>query len=147
MTKIFLDTNVILDLMIPGREGKDAAQGLLDLREAYPDRIRLHLSFLSVADIAYILRKHLPAGRIKASLRDLLKMCQALGMSDMFFYDAFASECPDFEDALQIACAEADYCDFILTSNVRHFQGFTRIPVMTPADFLAQLVKENTPRT
>ena len=35
MTKIFLDTNVILDLLIPGREGKDAAQGLLDLREAY----------------------------------------------------------------------------------------------------------------
>ncbi len=28
MTKIFLDTNVILDLLIPGREGKDAAQDL-----------------------------------------------------------------------------------------------------------------------
>ena len=133
MTKIFLDTNVILDLLIPGREGKDAAQGLLDLREAYPDRIRLHLSFLSVADIAYVLRKHLPASEIKATLQALLKTCQAIGMTDLFLHDA------DFEDALQIACAETDFCDFILTSNTRHFQGYTRIPVMTPAEFLARL--------
>ena len=139
MTKIFLDTNVVLDLLIPGREGKDAAQGLLDLREAYPDRIRLHLSFLSVADIAYVLRKHLPASEIKATLQALLKTCQAIGMTDLFLHDALASNCPDFEDALQIACAETDFCDFILTSNTRHFQGYTRIPVMTPAEFLARL--------
>ena len=60
-------------------------------------------------------------------------------MSDMFLYDALRSDCPDFEDALQIACAEADNCDFILTSNIRHFQRYTRIPVYTPAEFLEKL--------
>ena len=57
MTKIYLDTNVILDLYIPGREGKAAARTLLDLQESSEDTIRLYLSFLSVADIAYVLRK------------------------------------------------------------------------------------------
>ncbi len=43
MTKIFLDTNVILDLYIPGREGKTAAQTLLDLKESAGGSLRLYL--------------------------------------------------------------------------------------------------------
>ncbi len=139
MTKLFLDTNVILDLCIPGRPGKEAARCILDLQEAFPDEFRLHLSFLSVADIAYVLQKHLPKPRIKEFIRDLLRICQAVGMSDIYLYDALDSACPDFEDALQIACAETDFCDFILTSNLRDYQGHTRIPVMTPGEFLKKL--------
>ena len=41
MTKIFLDTNIILDLYIPGREGKAAARALLDLKASAGDDIRL----------------------------------------------------------------------------------------------------------
>ena len=139
MTKIFLDTNVILDLYLPERQGKDAARRLLDLRDSCPETIRLHLSFLSVANIAYSLRKIFSREQAAGHIRDLLQLCQAVGMSDIFIYDALRSDCPDFEDALQIACAEADNCDFILTSNTRHFQKYTRIPVFTPADFLLKL--------
>ncbi len=139
MTKVFLDTNVILDLYLPGRQGKDAARRLLDLREACPEDIRLHLSLLSVANIAYILRKAFSREQTAGHIRDLLQLCQAVGMSDMFLYEALRSDCPDFEDALQITCAEADNCDFILTSNIRHFQRYTRIPVYTPAAFLKNL--------
>ena len=145
MTKIFLDTNVILDLYIPGREGKAAAQSLFNLKESAGDDIRLYLSFLSVADIAYVLRKHLGNGRLEEVLRELLHLCDVLPMSDFSIRDALESSCPDFEDALQISCAEIKECDFLLTSNLRHFQGNTWIPVLTPAQFLENL-REHAPR-
>ncbi|MBR5724471.1 MAG: PIN domain-containing protein [Bacteroidales bacterium] len=144
MTKIFLDTNIILDLYIPEREGKSAARSLLDLRESFGNDIRLYLSFLSVADIAYVLRKYYDKARMKEIIRELLHFCDVLSMSDIFIFDALDSPCPDFEDALQISCAEIKECDFLLTSNLRHFQGNTWITVLTPAQFLEKLQKNTS---
>lgn len=139
MTKIFLDTNVILDLYMPGREGKAAARSLLDLKESAGDDIRLYLSFLSVANIAYVLRKHFDKAQMKEIIRELLHFCNVLSMSDISIFDALNSSCPDFEDALQLSCAEIKECDFLLTSNLRHFQGETWMTVLTPALFLEKL--------
>ena len=139
MTKLFLDTNVILDLYIPGREGKEAARTLLDLRDASEDNIRLYLSFLSVANIAYVLRKHYDKARMKEIIRELFHFCDVLSMSDISILDALDSPCPDFEDSLQLSCAEMKECDFLLTSNLRHFQGNTWMTVLTPAQFLEKL--------
>ena len=139
MTKLFLDTNVILDLYIPGREGKEAARTLLDLRDASEDNIRLYLSFLSVANIAYVLRKHYDKARMKEIIQELFHFCDVLSMSDISILDALDSPCPDFEDSLQLSCAEMKECDFLLTSNLRHFQGDTWITVLTPTQFLEKL--------
>ncbi|MCR4860236.1 MAG: PIN domain-containing protein [Bacteroidales bacterium] len=145
MTRIFLDTNVILDLFIPGREGKAAARTLLDLKETAADSIRLYLSFLSVADIAYVLRKHYDAPRIKELIRELFRLCNILSVSDISLLDALDSACPDFEDAIQISCAETAGCDFLLTSNLRHFRDHTWMTVLTPAQFLTELEAHNRP--
>ena len=139
MTKIFLDTNVILDLIIPGREGKDTARSILDLQAASEDSVRLYLSVLSVANIAYVLRKHCEKKQTQELIRDLFHSCCILGMPDMSVYDALRSKCPDFEDALQISCAEGADCDFLLTSNTQHFLGYTWLTVLSPAQFLAGL--------
>jgi predicted nucleic acid-binding protein len=144
MTKIFLDTNVILDLYIPGREGKTAAQSLLDLKESAGDDIRLYISFLSVANIAYVLRKHFGKERLKELTRELLHFCDVLSMSDYSIFDALESPCPDFEDALQISCAEMKECDFLLSSNLRHFQGNTWMTVLTPVQFLEKLQERDS---
>ena len=139
MTKLFLDTNVILDLYIPRREGKEAARTLLDLRDASEDNIRLYLSFLSVANIAYVLRKHYDKARMKEIIRELFHFCDVLSMSDISILDALDSPCPDFEDSLQLSCAEMKECDFLLTSNLHHFQGTTWMTVLTPTQFLEKL--------
>ena len=139
MTKLFLDTNVILDLYIPRREGKEAARTLLDLRDASEDNIRLYLSFLSVANIAYVLRKHYDKARMKEIIQELFHFCDVLSMSDISILDALDSPCPDFEDSLQLSCAEMKECDFLLTSNLHHFQGNTWMTVLTPTQFLEKL--------
>ena len=54
MTKIFLDTNVILDFILE-REGADDATDILQLGE--DKQIELAVSFLTMANTAYVVRK------------------------------------------------------------------------------------------
>ena len=81
--------------------------------------------YLTVANAAFIFKK----GRQK----DEVLNC----MNDMQIHDALKCKSPDFEDSLQIMCAEEKGCDVILTNNVTHFRDYTDIPVLTPAEFLS----------
>ena len=49
----------------------------------------------------------------------------------------------DFEDMLQYQCAMANHCDIILTRNCKHFD-FAQIPVLTPSDYLSQIMDQNS---
>lgn len=132
--KIFLDTNVIIDRIIE-REGSYLANALFSYYNSGSDR--LYASFLSVANTAYILRKTHTRLKLHDSIKDFLSECCILPMNDMQIYNALTCKSPDFEDSLQIMCAEQKECDVILTNNVTHFRGFTDIPVLTPAEFLS----------
>lgn len=132
--KIFLDTNVIID-RISEREGSYLANALFSYYNSGSDR--LYASFLSIANTAYILRKTHTRFKLHDLIKDFLSECCILPMNDMQIYDALTCKSPDFEDSLQIMCAEQKECDVILTNNVTHFRGFTDIPVLTPADFLS----------
>lgn len=132
--KIFLDTNVILDCIIPGRRYEYSSARILSIRNTID--ISICISILSVADIAYILRKMESRDKILQRLRILLDKCKVLPMNDMQLYKALGSLTPDFEDALQMSCAWMECCDCIITGNVQHFGTYTTIPVYTPEEFL-----------
>ena len=134
--KIFLDTNVLLD-MVQDRAGADNARQIVGIcREN--NWTRLYVSYLSMANIAYVLRKK-PTEEVKDCLARLYKLVGILPMNDMQLMTAIRNcDSPDFEDALQIMCAEEKDCDVIISSNISHFRPFTDIPVLSPAEFLAQ---------
>ncbi len=132
--KIFLDTNVVLD-RISKRSGSALAGDIFSCFNSNFNRI--YISYLSIADSAYILRKTYSRQELLEKIEGLLKECCVLPMNDMQIYDALKCKSPDFEDSLQIMCAEQKECDVILTNNVTHFRGFTDIPVLTPAEFLS----------
>ncbi len=135
--KIFLDTNVILDVYYEGRPGKEAALKILQIGNQ-PLSSRTYLSVLSVANVHYVLRKSLGKEKAKECVRELFEACKVAHMSDSVIYHALRSESPDFEDALQIATAESTACDVIITHNKKHFSGFTPIPVYTPEEFITR---------
>ena len=134
--KIFLDTNILLDLVLD-RAGTDDARKIAGIGEEN-DWVRMYASYLSMANMAYILRKK-PVEEVKDCLSRLCKFINILPMNDMQLMSAIRNcDSPDFEDALQIMCAEEKDCDLIITSNPSHFRDYTDIPVLSPADFLAQ---------
>lgn len=139
--KIFLDTNVILDTILPERADQTDTYSLMNLPMLHRWDCRICISILSIANIAYIARKIVGKDAVKSRLKTILDDYHISPMNDFCLYQALRSTSPDFEDALQIAAAEGDACDVIVTHDKRHYLGYTALPVYTPEEFLAKCRK------
>lgn len=133
MQKIFLDTNVVVDI-VQKREGEQNVRKILAYA-ASDQWVRLYVSYLSMANLAFIVRK---AGitRVKDTIKDIMDWCDVVSSSDAQIMHALKCDSPDFEDSLQIACAESKNCDVIITRNPKHFSDYTEIPVISPEEFV-----------
>lgn len=136
MKKVFIDTNVLIDFILE-REGAKNAADILQLGEE--KKIRTAASFLTMANTAYIIRKGRTQTELYALLADLSDMIEILPMDERQFKDALDRPASDFEDVLQYECAKAHGCDVIVTRNSWHFP-FAQIPVLSPAEFLGQML-------
>lgn len=128
--KAFFDTNVLLDL-IEQREGECNVRQITQYLQGPYDRICI--SYLSLANAAYILRKVFPSNQMRTILAEINAKMKVVPGLDQHIYDLQKVSGDDLEDCLQILCAE---CDVIITRNVRDFKGNTMIPVLTPEEFL-----------
>ena len=137
MKKVFIDTNVILDFLL-GREGCGYAKQILQFGD--DGLIRNQTSFLSMANIAYVLRKYQSHDETVGTLRLLMKEFSVLPMGHQQFYEALATCGPDIEDTLQWTCAAFGESDCIVTSDIRHFLE-SPIPVYTPKEFVTLLTE------
>lgn len=134
MSKIFLDTNIILDVILPDRPSAEASRRVLSMGS---EDCRLYLSCISVATLSCVLQKNLGKEQASEIIKEWYKRHYVLSVSDMSVYDALRSSCPDFEDAMQISCANSNNCDCIITNNVKHFRGHAPMQVFTPEEFVS----------
>lgn len=135
---VFLDTNIFLD-QLQQRAGMESAERILALGRQ--GQIRICLSALTVVNVAYIMRKTESLDKIKKVFSDWMDAFVILPDSDMDIYGSIRSDNPDFEDAMQLACADAARVDAIVTGNKKHFAPYTDIPVFTPDEFLAKITE------
>ena len=133
MKTLFLDTNILVDFILE-REGADDAAQLLQLGE--DRKVRIAVSFLTIANLAYIIRKGRTQEEIYAIITDFQEMFDVLSMDSRQLKKALHSPAADFEDMLQYQCARAHHCDLIITRNGKHFR-FSEIGVATPKEYLA----------
>ena len=134
--RVFLDTNVVLDTIVPGRQYEEFSKRVINIGNVDP--LRFSISALSLANIAYIMRKQNTLNEVKQSIDAMCNAWRVLGMNEFNIYEALRSDCPDFEDALQISIAEGD-CDVLVTNNTKHFKGYTALEVCTPEEFLSNI--------
>lgn len=131
MSRVFLDTNVLLDAALARDDGAAAAiltaceYGVLDGC----------VSFLTVANMAYVLRKGRSARELRGLLREYVSNVTVLPMEPGQLERAYLVDAPDFEDVLQYECAASGGCGTIVTSNVRHFCFAKGIDVMDKGEF------------
>ena len=129
--RLLIDTNVLIDLLCE-REGYEQAGHILALSDN--PQCALYTSVLSIANLAYILRK--------ALYQSLNKLSNRLNISPMTqesFERALSLEASDFEDALQYYSALQADCEVIITRNKKDFK-FSEIAVCSPDEFLAQFL-------
>ena len=134
MKRIFLDTNVLLDFVL-SREGEQDAMDIFQMGE--DNEIELVVSFLTMANVAYVARKHRTRDELYEYLRELSSLFRILPMDQSQYLEALNTIVSDFEDMLQYVCARKYKCNVIITRNIKDFP-FSDILVLSPKQFLAK---------
>ena len=138
--KAFLDTNILLDLLLE-REGYEASAQILQLRDE--GKIGLCVSILTMINVAYVYKKTVGQNAVIPNLKYLSAIVDVLPMDNDTLEQALYMEGKDFEDTMQYLCAIQNHCDAIITRNGKDYR-FSRglkdlpepIPVYSPTSFL-----------
>jgi len=136
MSRIFLDTNVILDLLgerIPFFDSIAKVATLADQK-----KLTLIVSALSIATINYVLNKYETSESVLNKLRKFKIICEVCEVNEETIDKALNSSFKDFEDAVQYFTAIQSKCSIILTRNGKDFKHST-IPIMTAEEYLSSI--------
>ena len=131
--KLFLDTNVIVDLLENRKPWVQDVMVLFQL--AVEKKVELFVSDLTIVNIAYITCKSYPVDQLYDALARLRKFVTIAGTGSRVINKAIDSRYNDFEDAVQYFAAKGENVDYIITRNAKDF-SFSSIPVLSPGEFL-----------
>ena len=136
--RLFLDTNIVLDLLWHRLPFFDGIAKIATLAEQ--QTLTLYVSALSFANAHYILSKI--EGKSKASerLRQFRLLVNIISLDSTDIEKGLNAGFTDFEDALQYFSALKCSCHIILTRNAKDFKE-SLIPVMTAEEYLASTGK------
>ena len=136
--KLFMDTNVILDLLGERMPFYEHAAKIVSLADR--GQIALVVSALSFPTVFYLLSKFEDSEAVKEKIRKFKVIAQTSDLTNVIIEKGLSSSFSDFEDALQYHCAVKMDCSVIITRNVKDFKK-SEIPVMTPIEYLKSLRK------
>ncbi len=134
MRRIFLDTNVILDLLGERHPFFDSIAKVATLADQ--KKLILIVSPLSFTTIDYVLNKFETSESVLNKLRKFKIICEISEVNEETIEKALNSDFKDFEDAVQYFTALQSNCSIIITRNAKDFKKST-IPIMTAEEFLS----------
>ena len=137
MSRIFLDTNVILDLLgerVPFFDSIAKVATLADQK-----KLTLIISPLSFTTIDYVLNKYETSESVLNKLRKFKIICEVCEVNEETIDKALNSNFKDFEDAVQYFSALQSNCSIIITRNGKDFKNST-IPIMTAEEYLSSII-------
>lgn len=137
MIKVFLDTNILVDLIADRKPFSKYAVEIFT--KAEENKIQLFASSHSIATTHYVLKKYLVEKNLREVLFNLLDYLTVIPVDIDVIKKGLRSKHRDFEDSIQILCAstvEAIHC--IVTRNVKDFKG-SELLVMTPDEFCMKI--------
>ena len=136
--KVFLDTNVVIDLIISRNPFyKDIAE---IVKIAEKKEVKLYTSSLSFVNTFYVASKVNAKGLVIESLKKFRIICDVTIIDELNIDKSLLSDFEDFEDAVQYNSAFYHDCEYIITRDKKGFKN-SKITVMTPDEFLISLKK------
>ncbi|SHF44599.1 Predicted nucleic acid-binding protein, contains PIN domain [Salegentibacter echinorum] len=136
MSKLLIDTNIVIDLLSKREKFYDEAADLFS--RADRNKLELTISSLTFANTNYILSKLKSAEEARQILRKFKVLVELLSLDDKITELALSdNNFPDFENGLQYYSAIENEIDVIITRNKKDFKN-SKIPVLTAKEFLAK---------
>jgi len=137
MINIFLDTNVILDLLAKRDPFYDSIAKVATLADE--KKIGLVSSPFSFTTVEYVLRKYESSESVLTKLRKFKIICHICEVNEETIEKALNSGFADFEDSVKYFSAIQASCSIIITRNGKDFKN-SSIPIMTAEEYLSSLV-------
>ena len=142
MKKVFVDTNILLDLFLARKPYNVYSKQLFELGRQ--KKVQLVLSTLSIANAQYILKNiKLDVPHIRIWLTSVCSFCELAAVNDKVVVSTLAAlKFEDIEDAMQYMSAVESGADVIVTRNERDFKP-SQLPVMSAQEFLLTYLETN----
>ncbi len=134
MTKVFIDSDVVLDFLTKRKPFQKEAMRLFEY--ANRGKLKLFVSSLSINNINYVVSKLESAEKAKRQLMALLEFIEILSVGKSTVKKSLFSDFRDFEDGLQNFCAEEAKLTTIITRNIKDYSA-SDLVIQTPKEFLA----------
>ncbi len=132
MIKIFIDSDIILDLLIKRDEYQEAAELFTKIAG---NEIIGFTTPLVFANVHYILTKYEGKNKSILSLRKLRKLLSVLTINEEIIDEALLFDAKDFEDSIQYITSEKNNLDFIITRDKKDYKE-SKLPVLSATEFL-----------
>lgn len=133
LKKVFIDTDVILDIALMREPFFEASKTILAMAET--NLIVGNISSNAVANIYYILRKLGGDKKARLFLEKLIKYLTVISINHKNIIDALKSSFTDFEDGLQYFAALENSCNYIITRNIADYKA-AKLRVRSPERFI-----------
>jgi predicted nucleic acid-binding protein len=135
MKHLYLDTNIILDVVLRREPFLKPSAKILDLQ--FKNRAKLYLSSLSYTTIYYVLRKTNTHSETILLLKKIFEKIETIDVTNSIIKKSLYSEFSDFEDAVQYYTAISNKkIEAIITRNPKDFKK-SELLVMPPEEFLS----------
>jgi len=137
--RLFLDTNVMLDLLgdrAPFYDSVAKLATLADLRQ-----LDIIVSALSYATVHYFLSKYENSEKAIDKLRKFKIISEICDLDASIIEKGLNSNFSDFEDSLQYFSALKSECNILITRDSRGFKN-SDLPIMTADEYLKSINKK-----
>ena len=136
MKTLFIDTNIVIDLLAKREPFYEEAAKLFSLADK--NKINLIVSSLTFANTNYILSKMTNSTTAREILTKFKVLVTVAALNDKIIELALNDKSfSDFEDGLQYYTAMENEADIIITRNLKDFKN-SIIPVITAQTYLSK---------
>ena len=137
MKNIFLDTNVLMDILANRQPFYKSSSKIYKL--GLGEKVNFFTSSNTISTLYYLLKKFTSEENIRQSLEEIINVVSIISVDINIIKKSLKSNYKDFENAIQIVSAQSIkdmYC--IVTRDLKHYKH-AEINVMSPDDFLNTL--------
>jgi predicted nucleic acid-binding protein len=134
MTKVFVDTDICIDLLSGRKPFNKTAEILFSLADN--NKVKIYVSSFSFSNLDYILRSKCSSTHSRQLIGKFKTLVIVLPVNSKTIDLAIASGFNDFEDAIQYSCAIENNLTTIITRNIKDYKKAS-IAVLTPETFIA----------
>lgn len=133
MSRLFLDTNILLDVLEKREPHFKAAANILHL--GLSDEVQLYASSLTFINCVFTGRKSLGYDIILDKVKLLRSFIRVAPITEIELDKALGEDTRDVEDCLQYYSAISAQCDCIITRDSKHFPK-DKLPILSPLEWL-----------